>query len=314
MTGHAIGDALPQLSPTMIERCGPGTYVSVAGEAGREHACGVGRFHAHEGRRRGTARAAVVGDARGGQCTDPRRDEYDVGSRCVRPGERVLDLEEDRGVALDDVTRWFRVALPRRVGDHQRPRAGRGRRTRDRIVIGAIDDLDGCALALDAGDPGRDHVRGHEDARVEPEQASHGRDGAAVIAVGGGRERQRSERLDRIGELVHGRPLGLAPEAIDDGAVRGPGSTEHLERGQAEPVRFHLHEHASDRERVREAGRLHQRRRLVAGKPGVHGERRARGGQRDRSACHHRIAQDAFAHGDQSANASIMARTSSPSG
>jgi hypothetical protein len=55
----------------------------VAGDAGCEHA-GVGRFDAYERRWIRRVRAAVVGDARGGECADAGGDERDLGAGVPR--------------------------------------------------------------------------------------------------------------------------------------------------------------------------------------------------------------------------------------
>ena len=227
----------------------------------------------------------------------------------------VLDLEEDRRVALDDVARRFGVARPRRVGDdHGAVRRGGGR-PRDRVVVGSVHDLDLSTLGLDAGDSSGHHVGGYEDARVEAEQTCHRRDRATVIAVGRRREGQRAQRCDCGRELVDRGPFGFGSEPLDDGAVRRPRRAEHLERGKAEPVRFDLHEHVPDAECTGQARRIDEGRGFVAGQAFVQVERCAAVACNDTGpGAAQRIAEYEFAHADQSANASIMARTSSPSG
>ena len=67
------------------------------------------------------------------------------------------------------------------------------------------------------------------------------RDGAAVVAVGRGDERERPERRERGAQLVEVAPLGLVTEPADEQPVDGPRRAEDLERGQPEPLRLVLH-------------------------------------------------------------------------
>ena len=223
-TGQATGETLPQFNPTIIELCGPGTGVGAPATHECQHARGVLGLDRHDRSR--LRRSPHVRDGRGGERADTGRREHDARMRDARIRERVFDLEEDRRVALHHPARRFGVAGPRGVGDHESAIAARGRRARHRIVVRAVDDLDLGAFALDARDACRDHVVGHEDARVEPEEPRHRRDRAAVIAVGGGQQRERMQRRELFGELGHRRPRRARSRA----GRRAPGTSPTTHR------------------------------------------------------------------------------------
>ena len=108
------------------------------------------------------------------------------------------------------------------------------------------------AVRWDRVDARLGHVVGHEDAGTEPEQFRHPGDGPTVVAVGGRRERERTQRVAGAREVVDRRPLGFVTKAVDDRAVGGPTRTEHLERGEAEAARLDLEQHPRNAEARRE--------------------------------------------------------------
>ena len=123
-SASATGEPLPQLSPAMIDPCGPGT------STGRPRA----RRRARRPRRRARHRRAPVGAARArtaAQARAPTPIWTHDGRAPRRGGELLVDLGEDRGVAVDDPAGDLVVARPRRVG-HDEQRRGRGRRGGER--------------------------------------------------------------------------------------------------------------------------------------------------------------------------------------
>ena len=95
----------------MIESCGPGNDHRMPGLRGVQTARGRERLDRDDRRAR-----RVVLDRGGGERADAHRDHDDVGGR----RELLVELGEDRGVALDHRARDFGVAVPRRVGHDER--------------------------------------------------------------------------------------------------------------------------------------------------------------------------------------------------
>ena len=239
----------------------PGHHHGMPGLRGMEPARGRERLDHDDGRPR-----RVVRHDRGRERADTHGHDDDLGRRV---GELLVDLGEDRRVPLDDRARDLGVPVPRRVG-HDEHVVGRERgRGAHRVVVGAVDDGDRRAFALDRVDARRGRARGDEDARCVAEEARHVRDRAAVVPVGRGDEGQRSERRERAAQLVEIAPLGLVAEPAHEQPVDGPRRAEDLERGQSEPARLVLDRHLRQAELRRDAGRVDHRGRRVPGEAAV---------------------------------------------
>jgi hypothetical protein len=104
----------------------------------------------------------------------------------------------------------------------------------DGIIVGTVHDCDGCALGGNGVDAGGDGACGDEDARLEAKEPGHAGDGASVVPVGGGGERERPKGLELRYEIVERVPLGLEAEEVDNGTVGRPGGAQDLEGGEAE--------------------------------------------------------------------------------
>ena len=217
-----------------------------AGFRGMQPAGGRQRFDDDDGR----VRRVVLHD-RGGQRADAHRDDDDLRRR---GGELLVDLGEDRRVALDHRARDLGVTLPRRVG-HDEHVVGRelGRRAH-RVVVRSVDDGDRRAFARDRVDARRRGAGRNEDARRVAEQPGHVRDRAPVVPVGRGDERERAEGCQLRTQLVEVAPLRLVAEAADEEPVDRPRRAEDLERRQPEPVRLVLHGQARQPELGGEGG------------------------------------------------------------
>ena len=202
-----------------------------------------------------TRPAPVVGDTGLSQRPDARRDHHQ--GRAGRPGRRELlvDLGEQGRVAVDDPAWHLLVAGPAGVLDEFGLRfAGRLGSEPYRVVIAPGDLGDLRSLRRDGRHRRGVHAAGHEHVRPLPQEPGHPGQRPAVVAVGGGHQR------DRAGRGPPGQHL-----------VNGPGGTQHLERCQAHPGRLVLHERPADAELGRDGGYLSQRSGRVAGQPGVKG-------------------------------------------
>ncbi len=161
------------------------------------------------------------------------------------------------------------VPVPRRVR-HDEDVVGRERgRGRDRVVVGALDHVDRRALRLDAGDAGGRGAGGDEDAARAAEEAGHARDGAAVVAVGRGDERDRVAGGDRGAQVVEGRRIGHRAEPVDEQTGDRPRRAEDLERRQPEPARLDLDPERVEPELRRQGRRGDERRDRVPGELAV---------------------------------------------
>jgi hypothetical protein len=142
-------------------------------------------------------------------------------------------------------------------------RAGHG------LIVGAIDDGDGGTLAGDAVDPGLGCPGWDVDRGVEAEQLRHPCHGAAVVAVGRGREGEWHERVELATQIVDGFPRRETTDPFVERAVDGPGCAEDLEGGQAEAARFILEQHRSDTEFASNLWRVDEWRFGIAGELAV---------------------------------------------
>ncbi len=148
------------------------------------------------------------------------------------PFEGGVDLGEDRGVPLDDPAGRALVARPGRVGDDQVTLAGHLGRERDRVVVGARRDDHLGALGGDAVDAGVGRAVGHEDRGGQAQQFGHPGHGAAVVAVGGRHQAQRTEPVgDDRRQVVQRRPRRLLTQPVAQHAVGRPRGPQDLERG-----------------------------------------------------------------------------------
>ena len=152
-----------------------------------------------------------------GERSDPGRDhdEVDVDTELRR---LIRSLVEERRVTVDYPLRHILVTRPRSVLHEQHVRVGLGQlgRLSHRLVVRRVEDTHLGALLANACDRSLGDTLGHDDRGGQVEQRRHSRDGAAVVAVGGG---------DQPGPVAVTRAQR---------AVHRPGGAEHLECGQPE--------------------------------------------------------------------------------
>ncbi len=112
------------------------------------------------------------------------------------------------------------------------------------------------------------------DPRFESKERCHVRDGAAVIAVGRGRQRQwaRAARRRRRVRRSSATVRAIGRDACLKRSINRPRCAENLERRKPEATRFVFYQHLPDTEQARELGNIDQR---VAGSRGDGDETRA---------------------------------------
>ena len=157
-----------------------------------------------------------------------------------------------RGIAFHYPPGNLFVAWPGSVGNDEAAHARILRGTGDRIVIGAVHDFDPCAFTGDAINPRLDGAGRDIYLRFQVEESRHVGNGPAVVAVGRGDERERSDRRQAFGEFVDRQPRfeGLA-ETLLEGSINRPRRAENLEGRQAEATRFVFYQHSPDPEQAR---------------------------------------------------------------
>ena len=109
--GHAISETVPQLRPAMIESCGPGTNAGApASRRARARTRRVSGSTADD-------RPRAPSSARRPRRSARRRPSARRRGRARAAAELLVDLGEDRGVALDDVARGRRCSPSHDVSD-----------------------------------------------------------------------------------------------------------------------------------------------------------------------------------------------------
>ena len=195
--------------------------------------------------------AAIVGERTLQQRAHPGRNEDQIGTLQPRSAQLLVDLGEERGIALDDPSGDLLVAIPGGVlHEHAADLFSQPRSRCDGFVIAAVPLGHVGALISDGLHGARVHARGHHDLGAMPKQPSKAGDRPTMVAV--------SRRHD--GDLV------LAGD-LPQRAMHRPGGTECLERREAKSQRLVLGKHVANAEFGGDGGQGHERRRRIAIEP-----------------------------------------------
>ena len=212
---------------------------------------------------------------RAGQGSDSDLHQDQAGSRLPLLGELLIDLSEDRLVALSDPCWDELVARPTMILNEDVIDARRVRGLGDSVVLGSRHYGHSGTIGRDGVDSGLRRSLRHPDLRSESQPPRHPRHTTAVIAVGRGQQTEPTQRRDSFLQLLDRNPgLGGGPQSLGQGEIGGPSRPKDLVGRKPQPPAFILYLYRSDPQPSGQPGKRPKRRRRVSGQAPMEGPRR----------------------------------------